>query len=190
MDKLDEQGKEALPKDAHEAVPIFAVEEDNTKSFTLRNYPFWYLILIASIAVGGVGTFSLVNNAINPQTTAGNALHVLVGDKDVIATVIRLDVINPENQSLVFGEDALLIVLSKSEKSPQLKLSKQSVDVVWISADFTIVSIEEDVAPEASGVLQAPEDADFALVSRTGFLPRGALEVGNKVYIADKTKLQ
>jgi peptide methionine sulfoxide reductase MsrB len=160
------------------------------KSFTLRNYPFWYGVLVISIIVVGLGVCSTVSTMLKPDGAMNGVVHVLVGDTDIATTVIRLDVIDPENQSLVFGHDALFIVLSKSEKSPRLKLSKQPVDVLWINETFSVVSFERGVTPEAGGVLQAPEDASFALVSRAGLLQTTVFVKDTKVYVADKTKLQ
>jgi len=152
------------------------------------------LFIVASMVLVacGFGMWSLTSSFVetgiqSSETSAG--LHVMVGDTELTTSVVRLGVIDPENQSMVFGHDGLFVVLSESEDAPQLKLSKQSVDVLWLNVAFEIIGFDRDMTPDVDGVLHPLEGSMYGLVVRSGFFGDEVFVEGEKIEVTDPEKL-
>lgn len=125
-------------------------------------------------------------------TAVDNAVHIRVGEEEVVATTVHLDRINPETQSLVLGQDAIFIVYSKDENAPQLQLSNQPVDVLWLSEAFTVVQGNRGNLSDASDIshtLVPPGGAVYGLVTRVGSLPDSVYTEGFQIIIEDTSEL-
>lgn len=161
------------------------------KSFTVYNYPVGYLVLFGLLLVGGY--FALdwaktVATVAQHESVAGE-LRLWVGDEEVVAKTLNLKQINPETQSMVFGQDAIFVVLSRAEQAPQIRPTNQPVDVLWLTDSYRVVQSEQHLTLLNNEVLNAPEEAVFALVTRPGYLPGNAFTVGYSVYVIDKSQL-
>lgn len=153
------------------------------KYFTFKNYPFGY-IFIGLFIVGVIFILPRASSFVDSIRYRGgeNQVHLWIGDEDVYATTYSLDAINPEEQSLVLGTDAILITLSKKEEAPELRLSNQPVVVLWLDEIYTVVKVEEKGVGN-NDTLVVPERAVFALVLHRDKLPATSLREGMKVLV-------
>jgi peptide-methionine (R)-S-oxide reductase len=161
------------------------------KSFTVYNYPVGYLFLVGVFLVGGYFAMEWAKNVANVaqhESVAGE-LRLWVGEEEVVAKTLNLNQINPTMQSVIFGQDAIFVVLSRAEQAPRIRPTNQPVDVVWLSDSYRVVQAEQYVTLLSNEVLNAPAEATFALVTRPGYLPNNVFTVGYSVFIIDKSQL-
>ena len=164
------------------------------KSFTVKNYPFIYLIILCALGVGGYFAF-MWGNSMRDAAEYGyldDSLKLWVADSEVQATVVHLGSIDASTQSMVFGNEAMFVVFSDSEDSPQLKLPEESVDVIWMNERFEVVLVEEDLVydfSESREVFTQPSGAIFALITKPMLLPTDTIQTGDVVIVLNKTGL-
>jgi peptide-methionine (R)-S-oxide reductase len=161
------------------------------KSFTVYNYPFWYLILLGLLLVAGYFISTWARSVVSVAQYEGVAgeLRLWVGEDEVVAKTLNLKEIDLEAQSMVFGQDAIFVILSKAENAPQIRPTNQPVDIVWLSDSYRVVQYEQQVTLLNNEVLTAPEEAVFALVTRPGYLPSNTFNIGFSVLVIDKSEL-
>jgi hypothetical protein len=122
----------------------------------------------------------------NNSESSENILHLQVLNKKVDATTIYIDKLNPENQSVVFGKDAVLVVFSKKKDSPRLRLPKHTLDILWLDSSYIVLFGEKRTGNEKDNILTPSEDTAFALITNSGELPGEAFKKGFNVLVSEK----
>ncbi|KKS28133.1 MAG: Peptide methionine sulfoxide reductase MsrB [Parcubacteria group bacterium GW2011_GWA2_43_11] len=161
------------------------------KSLTPRNYPWAFAVFAVFFALVGFLVWSWATQ-VTEVANYGNidgTLHLWVGEEELYATTVYLDRFAPATQAPVLGEDAIFVIFSQKENAPQLRLSYQAVDILWLDEFFIVIQGEQNVLPNASGVLQPPQGTVFGLVTRVGVLPEHVFRVGYEVVVVNKTEL-
>jgi len=162
------------------------------KNFTIRNYPFAYFLIIASLIGGALFAWSWAGNILSMAENKNieDALHLWVGENEVYAKTIHVEEINPEEQSFVFGEGVLFVVLPTKADAPQLKIPETSIDIVWLDKNFAVIKKEVGLYSEfGDEMLTYEEGATYALITRPGYFKDGSAEAGSDVVVVDKTQL-
>ncbi len=144
------------------------------------------IILICILCIG-VGFF-LMQLLSKPSLVTGvpdsdNMAHLQIDDVEVSATRIHIDNINSEESSFIFSKEALLVEYSNNENSPKLRPPKLS-DILWLNDFYEVVYVEQSI----SEVLSLPENAKFALITSSGYLPEHAFVKGFKIILKDEVE--
>ncbi len=162
------------------------------KRLTPLNYPLLYIFIFSFLAVGVLYMWALAEGKVFNETKyeeTNSTLHVYVGGKDIMASVVRIDNLNPQEQSVVFGREAIFIIFSKDENSPRLKLPKRKLDVLWLDSNYKIISFKRGNGEKEDNILTPLDNAVFALVIQPGELPESSAREGDTVKIVDKNGL-
>jgi len=156
---------------------------------------FGRLLLGVTLGVLAVACCILLLNEVTgvaeqPEDMNGK-VSVQVGEEEIVATVVDLSAVNPETQTMVFGNEAMLVVFSDDVHAPQLKLPEQPVTVAWLDTAFHVVLVQDNLTYEEGGdeVFERPEGAFCALIVRPIVLTAGTLEVGDVVMFDDPYNL-
>ncbi len=109
---------------------------------------------------------------------------VQVNGTELAATVVTLGTVDPETQTMVFGNEAMFVVFSEEENAPQLKLPDMSVDVVWLDRDFRVVLVERNLFYDeevGNEVFEQPDGASYALIVLPIALSTDTIKIGDTV---------
>ncbi len=158
------------------------------KKFTPKNYPLLYIFLLIFISMGILSALSFGGYMQNENNTKNseNVLHLQILNEDIVASIIYIDKLKPESQSVVFGKDAIFVIFSKKENSPRLRLPKHPLDVLWLDSAYTVLSGEKRTGKEEDNILTPFENVAFALVTNPGELPDDSFKKGFKIFVSEK----
>jgi len=184
-DDLDQGGGERRLMHANSASLHFV------KDATPHNYPIAYLVVLLALIVGGVFAWtwgsSLTRTA--QHEGADTTIELWLGDSELEAKVVRLDDLDNENPSQVFGQDVMFIILSTRRNAPELRLPGQRLDIVWLDNLRRVISSERNVVLTGEGRLEQPGGAAYLIISHGGELPTSVFVEGYEVYVVDSSSL-
>jgi hypothetical protein len=163
---------------------ICAMEKKKNKSYS-------FLLLLGAVLLGGVFIWCSVFFSIDTTRENIDSVPTLVIDSvEIQVSVVDLKTLNPEKQSLVFGKDAVFLILGENKNTPLLKIPSEPVAVLWFDEMFRVVEGNESVSSNTDEAFVYPEHARFGIITERNLVSSRAFQKGFQATVLNIEGLQ
>ena len=141
-------------------------------------------VVIALILAGGVTWWNKTHTS-QSEPAALHTTHISLGDTSISADIADTDALREQGlsgrKSLTDTEGMLFVFQEDGEHSFWMKEMLFSLDMIWLSADKTVVYIQKNATPESYPATFSPHTASrYVIEVPAGFAVRHHVVVGSR----------